>query len=392
MYARGSGQSRWRSNLPGPIRRRPRATLRIRAIAFAAFWLGLTADPAASQDVLDRTPNVSGGWVGIPWTLHVELPHRFRDGNREPGAGIDRTRTTTFTGSFALPWRSLAGLAYAVQSPTVPGEPDELQPFVRHRLLDGDRAPLDLALTAAWNEAAGSFDAEALVARRLGPLRLMGAARWFSDARGTGDDRAVLAAGAVWNPFPRRAPIALAGDVAVPLDRPGADLEPGGADDEDLAWGGALQVGIPHTALTLSLHLTNTAATTLQGASFADTGTRYGFELTVPIPVGFFLGTYPARERARQAVVAEPEGALADAVVDIRRYAYGPVRIVVRPGAVVEWVNRDDVVHTATAEDAAWNSEAIPPGESWRARFDDPGIYPYYCGPHPFMKAVVIVR
>lgn len=339
-----------------------------------------TPRPAEAQDVLDRTPNLSGGWVGVPWTVHLELPHRFHD--VEPGGGIDLVTTTTFTYALGLPWSSLAGVAYAIQSPTVPREPDEIEAFFRHRLLEDDDAFADLAFTGAWNSAAGSLDAEALLARQLGPVRLLGAARWFSDARGTGDGRAALAGGAVWHPLPRGAPIALAADAAVPLDR---------EDDENVAWSAGVQVGIPHTALTVSLQATNTAATTLQGRSFGADDTRYGFELTLPIPAGFFLGTYPEREAAMEAVVEDVDDA-ADVVVEIRRYAYGPVRVVVEAGAVVEWVNRDDVVHTATAEDDAWDSGAITPGDAWRARFDEPGIYPYYCGPHPFMKAVVIVR
>lgn len=338
-----------------------------------------SAAPAEGQDVLDRSPTLSGGWVGIPWTLHVELPHRFHD--VQPGDGFEVATTTTFTHALGLPWSSLAGVAYAIQSPTVPGESDEIQPFFRHRLFDADRAFADVALTGAWNTAAGSLDGEALLARRVGPVRLLGAARWFSDARGSGDSRAALAAGAVWHPLPRTAPLSLAGDIALPLDR-----ETG----EDVAWSAGVQAGIPHTALTLSLQATNTAATTLQGRTFATSGTRYGFELTVPVPAGFFLGRYPAREAAMEAVVEAGEAA--DAVVEIRRYAYGPVRVVVRPGSVVEWVNRDDVVHTATAEDNAWDSGAIRTGQTWRARFDETGIYPYYCGPHPFMKGVVVVR
>lgn len=339
----------------------------------------LTA-PAAAQDVLDRTPNLSGGWVGVPWTLHVNLPHRFQD--VRPGEGVDVATTTTFSHVLGLPRNLVAGIAYAVSSPTVPGEPDEIEAMLRHRLLDADVAFADLALSAAWNLAAGSLDAEAMLARRLGPLRLLAAARWFSDFRGGGGDEAALAAGAVWHPMPRTAPISFAGDVAMPLR---------GELSEDLAWSAGAQLGIPHTALTLSLQATNTAAATLQGASLATGNTRYGFELTLPVPAGFFLGRYPAREAAQEAVVAEPAGA-ADVVVDIRRYAFGPLRVEVPPGAVVEWVNRDAVVHTATAEDGAWDSGGIRPGGSWRARFDEPGIYPYFCGPHPFMKGVVIVR
>lgn len=351
------------------------------AAALAVTLCGAAAVPAGAQDVLDRSPGISGGWVGIPWTVHVELPHRFRAADQGVGA-TGLVTATTFTGAVGLPWSSLAGVSLAIQSPTAPGEPDEIQPFLRHRLLDGNASFADVAATGAWNSAAGSVDGEALLARRVGSVRMMGVARWFSDARGRGDRGGAVAAGAVWHPLPRNAPLALAGDVAVPL---------GLEDETDLAWSAGVQLGIPFTAMTLSVQATNTAAATLQGASFAVPSTRYGFELTAPIPAGFLLGGYPDRETAVEAVVEEPDEP-ADVVVDIRRYAYGPVRTVIPAGAVVEWVNRDAVVHTATAEDGAWDSGGMKPGSSWRARFDEPGVYPYYCGPHPFMKGVVIVE
>lgn len=342
--------------------------------------LGGTTGSGTAQDVLDRTPGLDGGEVGIPWTLHVNLPHRFHD--IDHGDGVDVATTTTFIHTLGLPRSSVVRVAWAIQSPTVPGQSDEVQVAIRHRVLGEPDAFANLALTAAWNAAAGSLDAEAALARQLGPLRLLGAARWLSDARGAGEDRAILAAGAVWHPLPRRSPVSLAGDAAIPLERD---------ENGDVAWSAGLQVGLPHTALTLALQATNTAAATLQGRSFPAEGTRYGFELALPVPVGFFLGTYPDREAAVRAVVEEADRA-ADVVVDIRRYAYGPGRMVVPAGTVVEWTNRDAVVHTATAEDDAWDSGAIPPGRSWRARFDEPGVYPYFCGPHPFMKGVVVVR
>lgn len=336
--------------------------------------------PAAAQDVLDRPPNLEGAWVGIPWTLHASLPHRFRDAN--PGDAIDLAATTSFRFLLGLPGDAAAGATWVLASPTVPDEPDEIEGFLRWSPLDDATAPADLAFTAAWNAAAGSADAEALVARRFGPVRLLGAVRWLSDFRAAGEGTGVAAAGVVWNPLPRSAPLALAADLATAFDRP---------QGEDLAWSAGVQVGVPLTALTASLHATNAAAATLQGRSFAAGGTRWGFELDLPVPVGFFFGRYPPRREAA-AAVREAPGEAADAVVVIRRYAYGPVRVEVPAGGVVEWVNGDAMVHTATAEDGAWDSGAIRPGERWRARFDRPGTYPYYCGPHPFMKGVVIVR
>jgi plastocyanin len=335
------------------------------------------AGEAAAQDVVDRSPNIDA-WVGVPWTLHSVMQSRFRDA--APGGRIDLDMATTFTHGLSLPWRAAAVFSYAPESPTAPDEPDEIEILYRQQLLEHAAAGT-LFAAAGWNTAAASVDLEAVLTRQVGPLRLLAAARWFSSMRGSDNARTTLGGGVVWHPFPRRAPISLSGDVAVAVD----------GDGGNAAWSGGVAVGIPHTALTLAFQVTNTAAGTLQGRSSALGGPRYGFALTAPVPVGYVLGRYPPRARARDAV-SDGTSQAADVVVEIQRHAYGPMRIDVAPGAVVEWVNHDAVVHTATAEDRAWDSGAIEPGASWRARFDEPGVYPYYCGPHPYMKGVIVVR
>lgn len=335
------------------------------------------AGEAAAQDVLDRSPNISA-WVGVPWTLHSVMQSRFRDA--APGGRIDLDMAATFTHGLGLPWRAAAVFSYAPESPTAPDEPDEIEILYRQQLLEHAAAGT-LFAAAGWNTAAASVDVEAVLTRRVGPLRLLAAARWFSSIRGSDNASTTLGGGVVWHPFPLRAPISLSSDVAVAVD----------GEDRDAAWSGGIAVGIPHTAITLAFQVTNTAAATLQGLSTALGGPRYGFALTAPVPVGYVLGRYPPRARARDAVSGGTSQA-ADVVVEIQRHAYGPLRIDVARGAVVEWVNRDAVVHTATAEDRAWDSGAIEPGASWRARFDEPGVYPYYCGPHPYMKGVIVVR
>lgn len=356
--------------------------MRIRTPAPLLLLLTLVLPRAGvGQDVLTRTPNLSASWIGVPWVMHVDLPHRFRD--VQPGKGLDLEQVTTFTTTLGLPFRSLVGTSFAPGSPTVPGEQDELEVFARHRLLSSRSAFADLGLTAAYNAAATSFDAEASLARWFGPLRLIAAGRWFSDARETGKDRLAFTGGLVLHPLSRTLPVAVAADVAAPTDL---------ADEERVAWSAGLHVGLPETALTFALQASNTATTTLQGSTFSTGPTRWGFELTVPVPtIATLLGAYPSRASAVEGVVEDVE-APADVTVDIVRFSFESKRVVVTPGAVIEWVNGDEVLHTATAVDAAWGSGAIPPGGSWRARFDTPGIYTYYCGPHPFMRGVVIVR
>lgn len=354
----------------------------MRTLSLIITVLALAVGSLPAQGVLERSPNLAGGGVGLPWTLGVALPHRFADVDLE-GAGLEGS--PTFRLGLGLPRASLVEVSFAPSSETVPGETDEWELLARHRLLAEEGGwPADLALAAAYNTAAESVDGELSLSRWLGPLRLLAAVRGFLEPYGGDGSRWAVGGGGVWHVLPGRIPVALAGDAVTLLDREG---------EEDVAWSAGLQVGIPHTAFTLSLQASNAATTTLEGSSVGSGPTRYGFELTLPVPAGFFLGTFVPRETAMEAVSeVEPVEGGPVARVEIWRYAFGSGRVEIPVGGVVEWVNRDAAVHTATAEDGAWDSHAIPPGESWRARFDRPGIYPYFCGPHPFMTGVVVVR
>ncbi|MGH7477494.1 MAG: cupredoxin domain-containing protein, partial [Longimicrobiales bacterium] len=85
--------------------------------------------------------------------------------------------------------------------------------------------------------------------------------------------------------------------------------------------------------------------------------------------------------------------AAADTVrIDIRNLAYTRATITVTAGTVVEWINRDPVAHTVTADNGAFDSGNLDPGARWSRRFDRAGVFAYHCTPHPFMRAVVVVR
>ena len=344
-----------------------------------AVALLAACSPLGAQSVLERTPNISAGWVGVPWAVHWILSNRF---TTRDGQGI--VLSPTFDMSLGLPGELLAGVRFAPNSGTVRGESDEWEFRGRWVPLRQDLgAPARVWVTGAFNATAGSADAELGAARWLGPVRLLGAVRGFTSPFDDDGARVALAGGAVWHPLPGALPIALAGDVASLIDRD---------DGEDIAWSAGIQVGLPFTDLTLSLQATNTGTTTLEGSSLGTGRLRLGFELTIPIPAGQFFGLYTSREAARAAVAGGVAATPAAVRVPIRRYAFTPDRLVIPAGSVVEWYNDDEVVHTATAEDGSWDSGAILPGASWRARFDRPWTYPYNCSPHPFMKGVIIVR
>ncbi len=338
----------------------------------------LAAAPLGAQSTLERTPNVTGGWIDLPWQLHITTPTRFDVAREGEGTAV----LPSLTATLGLPASSLAGATFAPRSGVQPGAADEWEIFGRYLSFDQRHGlPFDITGQVGYNLAAGSLDTEIGVSRRLGPVRLLGAFRGMTEAYEEGAGYA-LAAGAVLNPLPRSLPVALTGDVATHLDR---------AEGEPVAWSAGVSIGVPYTAYTLSAFATNTRSATLQGRSRGSTSTFFGVELTIPIGLGRTLGTVVPRETAGEAVEA---GATAPPAVraDIEVYAFVPPRIVISAGSTVEWTNRDEVVHTVSAEDGSWESGAIESGETWRATFSEPGIYPYYCGPHPYMKGVVIVR
>ena len=86
------------------------------------------------------------------------------------------------------------------------------------------------------------------------------------------------------------------------------------------------------------------------------------------------------------------------AIVAIREFRFVPDTIRVPAGTKITWINCEedfaDEPHTTTSEAGAdnWRSELLAPGDLYERRFDQPGTYPYFCEPHPFMRATVIVE
>lgn len=64
----------------------------------------------------------------------------------------------------------------------------------------------------------------------------------------------------------------------------------------------------------------------------------------------------------------------------------------IQPGDTVTWTNDDPgMVHTATDVDGSFDSGFLNEGDSWSRTFTEPGEYEYYCIPHPWMRAKIVV-
>ncbi len=76
---------------------------------------------------------------------------------------------------------------------------------------------------------------------------------------------------------------------------------------------------------------------------------------------------------------------------------YRPLHLQVKVGTTVEWVNNDNVLHTIQSQDqngkpsGLFNSNVLKSGEIFTFKFEEPGLYNYYCTLHPWRVGQVTV-
>jgi plastocyanin len=77
-------------------------------------------------------------------------------------------------------------------------------------------------------------------------------------------------------------------------------------------------------------------------------------------------------------------------VVQLSNFAVEPDALTIQAGDTVEWRILSGR-HSTTAKDEAWDSGELDQGVSFAQRFDVPGVYPYFCTPHDFMRGTITV-
>jgi plastocyanin len=359
-----------------------------RVIRTAVVCALASSSHAAAQTVLDRTPNLAGAWVGSAGTLHFNFLHRFQ-ASSAPERKV--TSAPTFLLAAGLPYRTLLGVHYASNSTLSPAYPNEWEFFGRVSVLDQESgAPIDASAQIGYNLAAEGPDAEVSVARRLGRIRLLGALRLLEDLGPTNAYDVAVGTGLVVR-LTRH--IGLSADVTTLTDRPVG---------QKVAWGAGINLAIPRTPHTLSLHATNVNAATLQSSSRGTDETRYGFEFTIPVTLSRYFGggsprpsqPAPAPAPVPQEMGADTAGAKATSTLSARveDFSFVPARLEVERGTTVTWTNQGQVIHTVTANDGSFDSGEIDSGANGSVRFSRPGTYAYHCTPHPFMRGVIVVR
>ena len=355
-----------------------------RGLALAAL-LAAGASVAEAQGVLDRTPKLDDGWTVPTGVIQFNFLHRFEV---SPPPARKVTSFPNFRLATGLPYGFNVDLDYATNSTVFTGIPNEYQLALRRPLIREARgAPLDLTATAGYAFAPQSVDGEVTLARRIGPVRLLGTVRGMTNGYDVQRSLWGVGSGAVvrvtsW--------LSLAGDVFGIVNGPeGAGL--------GTAWGAGAQLRIPYSPHTFSIQVTNTQSASIEGSSRGVRGAHMaGFEFTIPFTLSRYFGHRgqgggaanppAAADTARRAVTP---GATA---VRIANLTFDARTVRVRAGTTVRWTNGDQLQHSVTADDGSFDSGLIEPGRSYGRVFDRPGDYAYHCTPHPFMTGHVIVE
>jgi plastocyanin len=76
--------------------------------------------------------------------------------------------------------------------------------------------------------------------------------------------------------------------------------------------------------------------------------------------------------------------------VTMRDYCYSPTVLRVPAGGQVTFVNGDNVAHPTVGRGSDWFADVAAAGRA-TVRFDEAGVYPYFCHEHLGMIGVVVV-
>ena len=71
-------------------------------------------------------------------------------------------------------------------------------------------------------------------------------------------------------------------------------------------------------------------------------------------------------------------------------FSFQPKRIEIGQGTAVKWVNKGAESHTVTANDGSWDSGNMSPGDTFRKRFKQTGVFKFHCEIHPEMRGKVL--
>jgi len=78
--------------------------------------------------------------------------------------------------------------------------------------------------------------------------------------------------------------------------------------------------------------------------------------------------------------------------VVIQDFSFKPAHITIKRGTRVTWINKDSTTHTATANNGAFDSGHLRPGQRFSHTFKSAGKKSYHCEIHTDMRGSVTVK
>lgn len=78
--------------------------------------------------------------------------------------------------------------------------------------------------------------------------------------------------------------------------------------------------------------------------------------------------------------------------VEISNFAFSPDKLDINEGDTVIFINKDEVGHTATADNEDFDTGILAQNDSKKITFSTAGEFSYYCAPHPGMKGTIVVK
>ena len=98
-------------------------------------------------------------------------------------------------------------------------------------------------------------------------------------------------------------------------------------------------------------------------------------------------------DETKEAPAPKPKAiAAASGSVTIADFSFSPGSLTINQGDTVTWVNNGPTAHSATANNGSFNTGILKAGQSASHTFAQAGTFSYYCQPHPFMKATIVVQ
>ena len=99
---------------------------------------------------------------------------------------------------------------------------------------------------------------------------------------------------------------------------------------------------------------------------------------------------HPSKDAATQDKTLRPSPQGQD--IAVRLFQYQPGRLQIAPGTTVIWTNEDQIYHSVTEKNAAFDAPLDSKGKKFSFTFNKPGTYTYYCERHEHMRGEIEVR